>query len=193
MLSLTLSGRMLFVHLGEQRKHRQGGQLFGRDCKYQTCSDQTCATSRRARPQPRSSLTSTTLIAELWHIITCVSNESHGNRLSWGYQYWGENFNRWTFAVNTGWLMTALLVLQCWFLKRLIASIRPFILQSDFTGKTAPSVDCKVWRGLHRLPRVSLDHTELNGETNLIYVGVTSNLRGFISSGQVVALTSSYK
>lgn len=42
-----------------------------------------------------------------------------------------ENFNRWTFAVNTGWLVTDLLVLQCWFLKRLITSIWPFILPRE--------------------------------------------------------------
>lgn len=50
-----------------------------------------------------------------------------------------EPYNRWTFAVNTGWLMMDLLLLRCWFLKWLITSIWPLIAQSDsqfiFAGK----------------------------------------------------------
>lgn len=67
MLSLTLSGMMLFVyHEGEGRKTEIAVGIFlATTAKYQTRSDYTCATSRLACLKPQSSLTSRTLIAPL--------------------------------------------------------------------------------------------------------------------------------
>lgn len=192
MLSLTLRGRMLFVHLGgTESADRVGGFL---------------ALTANTKP--------TLTRRALHHGVHVLSHAHHSPPQRWLLNYgisllvwvtshrgigWAEvinteeNFNRWTFAVNTGWLMTDLLVLQCWFLRRLIASIWPFILPSDSQGKITLKLNCKVWRALQRLLRVSLDQTRQNGETNLIYAAVTANLRGSISAGRLVAPTSSYK
>lgn len=56
-----------------------------------------------------------------------------------------EKFNRWTFAVNTRWLMMDLLVLPCWFLKWLITSIWPLILPSDSQFCRKNGIKTQLW------------------------------------------------
>lgn len=145
MLSLTLSGRMLFLYLAgaEKAENRMGSSL--------ALTANTAPTSIRR---------------VLHHGLHILRHTHHSHPKHWLLRYdisfllwltshigigWAEvinieeNFNRWTFAVNTRWLTMDLLVLPWWFSKWLITSIWPLIAQSDSQFCRKNGVETQLW------------------------------------------------